>query len=172
MVGNLQNECQRLTNQNARLEKLCRKLNKKLRTAEKKAQESNNLSPTQYNEKSGMSTSGSVYSLGESLGETGSITGSMDENLLDDQPNYQHRALNGLSRKQDIPIQGIIKFNPTDLQLVVNAILGCNLETPRCATSFLLFMALRHTDASNDDALLKVNKTDAVSFASEIFSFP
>ena len=36
-LSNLMTENQRLNNQNARLEKLCRKLNKKLRSAEKKA---------------------------------------------------------------------------------------------------------------------------------------
>ena len=84
----------------------------------------------------------------------------MDDNLLDEASSaYGGKEISELSRKPNQPRQGVIKFNPTDLSSVVNAILdGANkVQTPRCGASYLLFMSLRHTDATNDDALLKVN---------------
>ena len=57
-----------------------------------------------------------------------------------------------------MPRQGILKFNPSDLKSVVTSVMeaASKCVPPRCGAAFLLFMALRHTDATNDDALLKV----------------
>merc|ERR1719223_2249460 len=70
---------------------------------------------------------------------------------------------NQLSAKVEIDRQpkkasdGVLVFQARDLGSVVNAILesGNTIGSPRCGAAFLLFMALRHTDASNDDAMLK-----------------
>ena len=114
-VTNLLTENQRHNNQNLRLEKLCRKLNKKLRSAEKKAAESSSNSPMHVSHSMGnLEKSGSLYSLDQN-GESGSThSGSLDDNLLDEQPPTQYGGLYGnkeiseLSRKPNVPRQGIV----------------------------------------------------------------
>jgi myosin-5 len=60
-------------------------------------------------------------------------------------------------QKSNMPRQGVVKFTPEQLNNVVDAILSTanKMQQPRCGASFLLFMALRHTDNTNDDNLLK-----------------
>ena len=61
-------------------------------------------------------------------------------------------------QKSNMPRQGVVKFTPEQLNNVVDAILSTanKVQVPRCGASYLLFMALRHTDNTNDDNLLKV----------------
>ena len=62
-------------------------------------------------------------------------------------------------QKSNMPRQGVVKFTPEQLNNVVDAILSTanKVQVPRCGASYLLFMALRHTDNTNDDNLLKVS---------------
>ena len=63
-----------------------------------------------------------------------------------------------LPQKLNMPRQGVVKFNPDHLNNTVEAILQTanKMQAPRCGASYLLFMALRQTDNTNDDNLLKV----------------
>ncbi len=58
----------------------------------------------------------------------------------------------------NMPRQGVVKFTQEQLNNIVDAILSTahKVQVPRCGASYLLFMALRHTDNTNDDNLLKV----------------
>ena len=64
-----------------------------------------------------------------------------------------------LPQKSNMPRQGVVKFNPNQLENTVEAVLSTanKMQQPRCGAAYLLFMALRHTDNTNDDNLLKVN---------------
>ena len=57
-----------------------------------------------------------------------------------------------------MPRQGVVKFNPNQLENTVEAVLSTanKMQQPRCGAAYLLFMSLRHTDNTNDDNLLKV----------------
>ena len=48
---------------------------------------------------------------------------------------------------------------------MVNSVLDAASKCvpPRCGAAFLIFMALRHTDATNDDALLKELLIDSIN---------
>ena len=75
-----------------------------------------------------------------------------------DRPYYQDPMPNMSVQKSNMPRQGVVKFTPEQLNNVVDAILSTanKVQVPRCGASYLLFMALRHTDNTNDDNLLKV----------------
>ena len=161
-VSELLSEISRLSNTNERLEKLCRKLNKKLRSAEKKANEF--ASQAGHSGSPLFPSSPSIRSLDD---PDDSISVSENEPT----PSYTPPSRswfglggkNQLSAKVEIDRQpkkasdGVLVFQARDLGSVVNAILesGNTIGNPRCGAAFLLFMALRHTDASNDDAMLK-----------------
>ena len=72
-------------------------------------------------------------------------------------------------QKSNMPRQGVVKFTPEQLNNVVDAILSTanKVQVPRCGASYLLFMALRHTDNTNDDNLLKVR---TIGLAGRIFN--
>ena len=64
--------------------------------------------------------------------------------------------------KSKEPRGGIIKFSPTQLNDLIDTILSTatsstdRMQTPDCDASYLLFMAMRFADMTNNDDLLKV----------------
>ncbi|CAG5110772.1 Oidioi.mRNA.OKI2018_I69.chr2.g5138.t1.cds [Oikopleura dioica] len=169
-VSSLMGEISRLTNTNERLEKLCRKLNKKLRSAEKKANEF--ATQAGHSGSPLFPSSPSVRSFDDSQDQDDISVSDYDtrNSASPSAPQTSARSWFGLggsksaiSTKVEIDRQpkkasdGILVFQARDLGSVVNAILesGNKIGSPRCGAAFLLFMALRHTDASNDDAMLK-----------------
>ena len=84
-----------------------------------------------------------------------------------DRQYYQDPMPNMSVQKSNMPRQGVVKFTPEQLNNVVDAILSTanKVQVPRCGASYLLFMALRHTDNTNDDNLLKVRTSRTIGLS-------